>query len=249
MTESEARENGYVDVKDYEGHYMVDARGNVFSLKRNRVMTPCKSNYGYLQVHLTKDGKMKSFKIHRLVAMAFIPNPYNLPQVNHKDEDKCNNHVDNLEWCTQSYKLNYNDGQKRRAKSRNYEDISRKRSNSQSKEVTQYDFDGSIIAVWKNAYVAEKHGYNRCMINQCCIGNKKSHRGYIWKYTNSMEKQIPKKIEIRKATNDDIESELRDFITVKGRICRCPSCRCCIHISKLKYCWECGQKLDWIDEE
>lgn len=65
----------------------------------------------------------------------------------------------------------------------------------------------------------------------------------------ALEKQIPKKIEIRKATNDDIESELRDFITVKGRICRCPSCRCCIHISELKYCWECGQKLDWSDEE
>ena len=63
----------------------------------------------------------------------------------------------------------------------------------------------------------------------------------------ALEKQIPKKIEIRKATNDDIESELRDFITVKGRICRCPSCRCCIHISELKYCWECGQKLDWSD--
>ena len=61
----------------------------------------------------------------------------------------------------------------------------------------------------------------------------------------ALEKQIPKKVEIRKATNDDTESELRDFITVKGRICRCPSCRCCIHISKLKYCWECGQKLDW----
>ena len=66
---------------------------------------------------------------------------------------------------------------------------------------------------------------------------------------NTLEKQIPKKIEIRKATNDDIESELRDFITVKGRICRCPSCRCCIHISELKYCWECGQKLDWSDED
>ena len=66
---------------------------------------------------------------------------------------------------------------------------------------------------------------------------------------NALKKQIPKKIEIRKATNDDIESELRDFITVKGRICRCPSCRCCIHISELKYCWECGQKLDWSDEE
>ena len=66
---------------------------------------------------------------------------------------------------------------------------------------------------------------------------------------NALEKQIPKKVEIRKATNDDTESELRDFITVKGRICRCPSCRCCIHISELKYCWECGRKLDWSDEE
>lgn len=65
----------------------------------------------------------------------------------------------------------------------------------------------------------------------------------------ALEKQIPKKIEIRKATNDDIESELRDFITVKGRICRCPSCRCCIHINKLKYCWECGQRLDFGDDE
>ena len=66
---------------------------------------------------------------------------------------------------------------------------------------------------------------------------------------NTLEKQIPKKIEITKATNDDIESELRDFITVKGRICRCPSCICCIHISELKYCDNCGQKLDWSDEE
>ena len=65
----------------------------------------------------------------------------------------------------------------------------------------------------------------------------------------ALEKQIAKKIEIRKATNDDIESELRDFITVKGRICRCPSCRCCIHISELKYCYDCGQKLDWSGEE
>ena len=244
MTESEARENGYVDVKDYEGHYMVDARGNVFSLKRNRVMTPCKSNNGYLQVHLTKDGKMKSFKIHRLVAEAFIPNPYNLPQVNHKDEDKYNNHVDNLEWCTQSYNLNYNDGQKRRAKNRNYEDISRKRSNSQSKEVTQYDFDGSIIAVWKNAYVAEKHGYDRGMINQCCIGNKKSHRGYIWKYTNSMEKQIPKK----PRKTDSYRGVLKRVYAYV-----CPTCgNVCLEKymnerQNTMFCWECGQKLDWSD--
>lgn len=244
MTESEARENGYVDVKDYEGRYMVDARGNVFSLKRNRVMTPCKSNNGYLQVHLTKDGKGKSFKIHRLVAEAFIPNPYNLPQVNHKDEDKYNNHVDNLEWCTQSYNLNYNDGQKRRAKNRNYEDISRKRSNSQSKEVTQYDFDGSIIAVWKNAYVAEKHGYNRCMINQCCIGNKKSHRGYIWKYTNSIEKQIPKKPIIKQSKYCNAY-----HCPVCNGYIRSTNTRIEVILEENIFCGVCGQKLDWSDKE
>ena len=65
----------------------------------------------------------------------------------------------------------------------------------------------------------------------------------------ALEKQIPKKIIRRKATDEDVENELRDFITVKGRICRCPSCRCCIHISKLKYCWECGQRLDFGDDE
>ena len=88
-----------------------------------------------------------------------------------------------------------------------------------------------------------------------CLKSNKPTSGYVMLQEsidmaiNALEKQIPKKVEIRKATNDDIESELRDFITVKGRICRCPSCRCCIHISELKYCRECGQKLDWGGEE
>ena len=138
--------------------------------------------------------------------------------------------------------MNYNDGQKRRAKNRNYEDISRKRSNSQSKEVTQYDFDGSIIAVWKNAYVAEKHGYDRCMINQCCIGNKKSHRGYIWKYTNSIKKQIPKKP-----------------VNYDKHYYKCPCCNEDLGIDDdvlfvydeepPKFCIKCGQKLNWGSDE
>lgn len=64
---------------------------------------------------------------------------------------------------------------------------------------------------------------------------------------NALEKQIPKKLKIRKATDDDIENELRDFITVKGKICLCPTCGDCIAVNELKYCWECGQKLDWSD--
>ena len=186
---------------------------------------------------------MKSHKIHRLVAKTFIPNPYNLPQVNHKDEDKTNNCVENLEWCTQSYNMNYNDGQKRRAASRDYEEISKKRSEAQSKEVTQYDFDGRIVAIWRNAYVAEEHGYNRTMINQCCLGNKKSHKGYVWKYTNNIEKQIPK---------NPIYSDYDDngFGDVIPYTAKCPVCGYEFDFgtwNENHHCI-CGQALDWSEE-
>ena len=97
----------------------------------------------------------------------------------------------------------------------------------------------------------DKHRNNECELCEYCYsqGNFGQQKEAFQVAINALKKQTPKRIEIRKATNDDIESELRDFITVKGRICRCPSCGCCIHISELKYCWECGQKLDWSDEE
>lgn len=100
--------------------------------------------------------------------------------------------------------------------------------------------------------MTESEAIKMLEIQKPAYGCKEYQKPLMYAYEmaiKALEKQIPKKIEIRKATNDDIESELRDFITVKGRICRCPSCRCCIHISELKYCWECGQKLDWSDEE
>ena len=167
-----------------------------------------------------------------MVAEAFISNPNNLPVVNHKDGNIHNNNVYNLEWCTQSYNMNYNDGQKRRASSRDYEDISKKRSEAQSKEVTQYDFDGRIVAIWRNAYVAEEHGYNRTMINQCCLGNKKSHKGCVWKYTNNIEKQIPKK-PVDNPENGWFE---------------CPNCGLIVWVyygTGEKHHCECGQALDW----
>lgn len=64
---------------------------------------------------------------------------------------------------------------------------------------------------------------------------------------SALEKQIPKKLEIRNATDDDIESELRDFITTQGKLCRCSDCKEIICVSGIKYCWYCGQKLDWSD--
>lgn len=125
------------------------------------------------------------------------------------------------------------------------EEISKKRSEAQSKEVTQYDFDGRIVAIWRNAYVAEEHGYNRTMINQCCLGNKKSHKGYVWKYTSNIEKQIPKQ-----------PKEYED------KYYACPNCgnvtmmkwerypdRLMDKSNGLPYCLGCGQRLDWGNED
>ena len=106
-------------IEGYEGLYEVSSYGRVKSLKRpyennggiqwtkERILSPGKDKDGYLQVNLHCNGKQHQRKIHRLVAQAFLPNPDNLPQVNHRDEDKLNNRVENLEWCTAKYNSNY----------------------------------------------------------------------------------------------------------------------------------------------
>ena len=110
-------------VVGYEGYYEVDQFGRVFSLNRSVVVVDGNRSYtkhlkgkqikqamhgnGYKVVTLTKDGKMMNLYVHRIVAEAFLPNPDNLPMVNHKDEDKANNFLENLEWCTAAYNRTY----------------------------------------------------------------------------------------------------------------------------------------------
>ena len=119
-------------VKGYEGYYEVDQFGRVFSVDRvisvndngRQYNKPLKAKQmkqtvhtkGYKTVSLTKDGKTKTVFVHRIVAEAFIPNPNNLPMVNHKDEDRTNNFVENLEWCTVAYNNTYGNAQKKKAK-------------------------------------------------------------------------------------------------------------------------------------
>lgn len=102
------------DIKGYEGLYQVSNLGRVKSLNYNhtgnvKVISSRVCNSGYLRVQLHKDGVRKKLLIHRLVAEAFIPNPLNLPEVNHKDEDKTDNRVENLEFCDRTYNINYGD--------------------------------------------------------------------------------------------------------------------------------------------
>ena len=168
------------DIKGYEGLYQVSNLGRIKSLPREtnnqfswceRILKLKKTKFGYLVACLKVNGKDSFKSVHRLVAEAFIPNPLNLPQVNHKDEDKSNNRVDNLEWCDAVYNMNYGTCIQRRVE-------------KQSKAVNQYTLDGVFIKQWKSAKEASKELHiDRSTIKMVCYGRpqRKSAGGFIWR--------------------------------------------------------------------
>lgn len=161
-------------VVGYEGHYQVSNFGRVKSIKfgKERILKQhINIKGGYYYVCLLKNGKHKNYYVHRLVAQAFLPNPYKLPQVNHKDENKTNNNVDNLEWCTNEYNHNYGT-------------INERISQSQSKPVLQYDLNGNLIKEWKSINECGRNGFNQGDICKCCNGKRKTAKGFIWVYKN-----------------------------------------------------------------
>jgi len=149
------------DVVGYEGLYEVSDWGRI---RRNgKILKPVKDTKGYFQVDLYKNGIKKRALIHRLVAYAFISNPDNLPQINHRDENKTNNTVDNLEWCDNKYNTNY----------------------SHSKPVLQYDRLGNFIREWSSAKkVEEELGICNSSISSCCSGKYNSAGGFVWRFKN-----------------------------------------------------------------
>ena len=165
------------DIEGYEGLYQVSNMGRVRSLKykNERILKPRKQS-GYYKV-LLYNNETREYLIHRLVANAFIPNPDNLPQVNHKDEDKANNCVSNLEWCTQKYNSSYGTRGKR---------ISLKNTNGKKSKITlQYDINGNLIKEWKSTRDVERNlGFNQSYISKCCKNIIKTAYGYLWKYKN-----------------------------------------------------------------
>ena len=154
------------DKKDYEGHYQVSNFGRVKSIKFGKEIILKQSiRHGYYYVGLLKNGKHKNYLVHRLVAEAFLENPDNLPQVNHKDENKQNNVVSNLEWCTHEYNNTYGT-----------------RIERCSKPVLQFDLNGNLIKEWKSINECGRNGFKKSDICKCCRGERKTHRGFIWKY-------------------------------------------------------------------
>lgn len=178
------------DVASYEGLYQVSDLGHVRSLRHEKalILKPGSSGKGYLNVRLCRDGKVKALYIHRLVAEAFIPNPLNLPQVNHKDEDKTNNAVNNLEWCTAEYNLTYGTRQTRTTKPKERitkpkERTTPKLKGGYAKAVLQYDKSGNLVKEWSSAVEVQRQtGFPQSSISKCCRGKLKSTHGYVWKF-------------------------------------------------------------------
>lgn len=162
------------DIKGYEGCYQVSNLGRVRSLLvrglNGGILVPIKDVAGYSCVNLSQ----KTYKIHRLVAISFIPNPNNYPCVNHKDENKNNNNIDNLEWCTYRYNNNY--GTRNTRISQN---TRRKR------KIIQYDLFRNKIKEWDSISSAARY-YNvkRCTIGGCCAKRQHTSCGYIWRYAD-----------------------------------------------------------------
>lgn len=159
------------DIKNYE-NYEVSNFGRVKNKKTGRILKLEKTRDGYIRVNLCKGGIQRHALLHRLVSLAFLPNPQNLPQINHKDEDKTNNTVDNLEWCTCEYNNNYGTRNERQAEKK-------------SKPVLQYDLLGNLIREWPSIMKVERElGISQGNISSCCSGNRSSAGGYLWKYKN-----------------------------------------------------------------
>lgn len=175
----------YKDIKGFEGLYQVSNMGNVKSLYYNKLLTICKQNNGYTYVCLWKHSKETKGLIHRLVAEAFLPNPDNLPQVNHINEDKTDNKVENLEWCDAKYNSNY--GTRKQRISKNKIGI----NNPLSKQVLQYSKDGEFIKEWVCAYEVQRElKISQSHISKCCRGTQKTSGGYIWKYKDINELEL-----------------------------------------------------------
>lgn len=172
------------DIEGYEGLYQVSNLGRVKSLPKphkfvhgyyltkEKILSPrvCGTQREYLSVALQRDGERKQIKIHRLVAEAFIPNPNNLTEVNHKDENKGNNKADNLEWCTRSYNVNYGSRIEKQRK-------------TLIKPVAAYDAIGNFVQSFDSlAEAALFANVDSSNISRACKKEGRLSGGYIWKY-------------------------------------------------------------------
>lgn len=166
-------ENEVWKIMKEHSNYEVSNLGKIKNKTTGRIRKTSINNKGYEQFIVYIDKKPKTFYVHRVVANNFLENFNNLPEVNHKDENKLNNCVDNLEWCDGCYNLHYG--------TRIERIISKKKPFFI--KIVQKDRNKNIIKVWENINeIVCNTNYHRSNIYKCCQGKLKTAYGYIWNY-------------------------------------------------------------------
>lgn len=172
------------DVVGYEGLYKVSNIGRIMSCERyvntcgggkrllgEKILKPFKCPGGYCEVSLWKNNKYKTTMVHRIVAVAFLNNPNNFPEVNHKDENKENNCIENLEWCTSKYNANYGSR------------TQKMKDKKPSKPVIMMDKSGNVVKKYNSLGDASREtGFDISAIIRVCKGKQKTSMGYKWIY-------------------------------------------------------------------
>ena len=150
------------DIKGFEGIYAITEDGQVWSYRSKKFLKPCISERGYLIVCLSIGGKHKNYRVNRLVAETYIPNPENKPEVNHLDENRANNHVNNLQWTTSSENKKHSPA------------IGKHKQFTKIRCVETGEIYDSCAAA------ARAVGVHTYCINCCVNGTQKTSAGYHW---------------------------------------------------------------------
>lgn len=183
IQDSGARREMWRPVPGYEGLYEVSNNGRVRSLYRKTkikssdgVLRPRTDSHGYYRVNLYKNKKAKSMLVSRIVALAFIPNPENLPYVGHDNDNKKDNRVENLYWTNASENLMHNGLHMKIARKRDIEKVRR----ALSKPIMGVSKSGDVV-YYPSMQAAQKDGFDGGKISMCVNNKRKSHGGYEWR--------------------------------------------------------------------
>lgn len=180
------------DIPGYEGYYQISNLGRVKSLPKKRnnnngyyiqkemILKNHLNNKGYQYVYLSVPIK-KKYYVHRLVGIAFIPNPFKKPYINHIDCNPLNNNMKNLEWCTPQENTDHMVSLKRNIRDENWFKRQAKARKKQCKKVIGTKINGNEVIIFNSMQEAQRNGFNAGGISECCSGKRKFHKGYLWR--------------------------------------------------------------------
>jgi len=177
------------DIPGFEGLYQASSWGRIKGLDRTvprpnkgkrityheRIMSAGKNEKGYWRLTLSKDSKRKTFRLSRLIALTWVPNPENLPEVNHDNLDKDNNHYLNLSWSTRISNMQHAFKNRKIKRYKN-------ETHPKSKAVKQYDLQGNLINTFPSVNEAGRQGYDFTRVARVCRGERKTYSGFKWEY-------------------------------------------------------------------